>query len=111
MRWKTEMPNKDIIISTLKSMKPEYEREGLKLLGLFGSAARDEMKQTSDIDILMETSSLFVSHNGGGFGAIARLEQIKEELSKKLGAKVDLTDRTGLGAAGEEFILKRAIYV
>jgi predicted nucleotidyltransferase len=105
------MPKKDIILSTLKNMKPEYEKEGLRLLGLFGSAARDEMKQTSDIDILMETSQLFVSHNGGGFGAIARLEQIKEELSKKLGAKVDLTDRTGLGAAGEEFILKRAIYV
>ena len=38
-------------------------------------------------------------------------KSLNHELSKKLGAKVDLTDRTGLGAAGEEFILKRAIYV
>ncbi len=106
-----KMPNKDSILSTLKSIKPQYEKEGFKILGLFGSAARDEMKPSSDIDVLMETSSLFVTHNGGGFGAIARLEQIKEELSNKLGAKVDLTDRTGLGKTGEEFILGRAIYV
>lgn len=105
------MPNRDIIISILKSMKPEYEKEGFRILGLFGSAARDEMKPSSDIDVLVETSSLFVAYNGGGFGAVARLEQIKEELSNRLGTKVDLTDRTGLGKTGEKFILAKAIYV
>lgn len=105
------MLSKDSILSIIKTIKPEYEKEGFKILGLFGSAARDEMKPSSDIDLLMETSPLFVSHNGGGFGAIARLEQIKMELSNRLGVKVDLTDKTGLSKTGEEFILKRAIYV
>jgi len=36
--------NKKDIISKLKELKPKYEQEGLILLGLFGSYAKD--KQT-----------------------------------------------------------------
>ena len=42
---------KDDIAQKLKLLKPKYENEGFILLGFFGSYARDEATDQSDIDI------------------------------------------------------------
>lgn len=39
------------ILSKLKELKPTYEKEGLILLGLFGSYAQDTQTKFSDIDL------------------------------------------------------------
>lgn len=46
------MLQKSEILSKLKELKPTYEEEGLILLGLFGSYAKDSQNNFSDIDIV-----------------------------------------------------------
>lgn len=105
------MPSKEYILKLLKDIKPEYEKEGFVICGLFGSYATDSATIKSDIDILIETSQKFVELNGGGFGAIARFEDIRKQLEERFGVAVDLTDKSGLGLVGEKFIIDRALYV
>ena len=46
------MKTKDEIIAILRNFKEEFgERYGIEKLGLFGSVARGEQKEDSDIDI------------------------------------------------------------
>lgn len=46
--------NKDIILSTLAENKVEIRNLGVKKLILFGSYARNEQNENSDIDFLVE---------------------------------------------------------
>jgi uncharacterized protein len=48
------MTNKKSILSTIKSNETEFFRYGIKSIGLFGSYARDEQTENSDIDILID---------------------------------------------------------
>ncbi|HLB97783.1 MAG TPA: nucleotidyltransferase domain-containing protein [Acetobacteraceae bacterium] len=45
---------RDIIIETLKTREPELRRLGVRHIALFGSAARGEVIDASDIDILVD---------------------------------------------------------
>lgn len=62
------------IIDTLKPI-------GVNRVGIFGSFTRKEMKQDSDIDILVEFKDTF---------GLLKLIQIENTLSKLLNRKVDL---------------------
>ena len=49
------MKTKDEIIAILQNFKEEFgERYGIEKLGLFGSVARGEQKEDSDIDICVK---------------------------------------------------------
>lgn len=49
------MKTREEILSILQERKPDLvKRSGLKRLGLFGSFARGENKENSDVDILVE---------------------------------------------------------
>jgi len=48
------MTNKEYILSTIKSKETEISIYGIKSIGLFGSYARDEQSEDSDIDILID---------------------------------------------------------
>ena len=63
-----------IIVSYLRNYSPEY-------VGIFGSFARGENTDNSDIDILVRF------HNNL---SLLQLINIENELSNKLGVKVDL---------------------
>ena len=43
--------NKNEILNKLKELKPIYQNEGLEILGVFGSYAKDTNTEYSDIDI------------------------------------------------------------
>lgn len=97
------MPNKDIIISTLKSMKPELAAKyHIDSLALFGSVARGEAREDSDIDIAAK------------FGAIDLFELagFKEELEKAFGTKVDIVCmRNNMNPYLKKRIEAEAVYV
>ncbi len=97
------MPNKDIIISTLKNLKPELSAKyHIDSIALFGSVARGEAKEDSDVDIAVETptSDYFV------------LYDLKENLEEALGAKVDLVRlRANMNPHLKNRISKDAVYV
>lgn len=101
---------KENILQTLKELKPKYEAEGFEILGLFGSYARNEAKESSDIDILIETKKEFLEKYRG-FHAFAKFEDIKEELKAVLHKEIDFVDRQGLLQRGNNYILTKAIYV
>ena len=78
------------------------ERFGVKSLRLFGSVARDEASEDSDVDVVVdfdETPSLF---------AFLRLQGYLRDL---LGTKVDLVTETGLKERARPFVEKDAVNV
>jgi len=86
-----EMSDKNSILSTLKKLKPVYEKEGLILLGLFGSYARDTQTKFSDIDIAYKIDyDKFSSKYKDGFSKILRIDEIKKELQEVFHTRVDL---------------------
>jgi len=102
--------NKNIILTKLKDMQPTFKKEGVNLLGLFGSYSRDEAKEDSDIDILIETTSEFSKMNRG-FSAYSKLNELKFLLQNTFDRNVDIVDKQGLVDHNNTYILNKAIYV
>lgn len=100
---------KETILQELKRLKQHYLPEGFVIEGLFGSYARDEADEKSDIDILIEAKPSFVERYG--IKSIERIEEIKKEISSIFGVSVDLADKTGMGKTAQKFIIDRTIYV
>jgi hypothetical protein len=71
----------------LEGCKVDLERLGVTSLAVFGSVARDEARQDSDIDVLVEF---------GGAATLARYVELKALLEQRLGRPVDLVTRRGL---------------
>lgn len=91
------------ILSSLKKLKGEAEREySVKSLGIFGSVAREEQTEKSDIDLLVEFSKPV------GFVTFMRLEQF---LSDRLGKPVDLVTSDALKPLIRQDVLAEVIYV
>lgn len=80
-----------------KKILPILKRQGVIKAALFGSAARGEMKKTSDVDILVKLKkgkSLF------------DFVELKFELEDKLEKKVDLVTYGAIKPRLKEIILK-----
>jgi len=89
------MPQKSEILSTLKELKPTYEKEGLILLGLFGSYAKDTQTKFSDIDIAYKLDyDKFSLKYKDGFAKLLRIEDIKKELQTLFKTPIDLVPDT-----------------
>ena len=101
---------KDTILSKLKELNPSYEKDGVKFLGLFGSYSRDEANENSDIDILIETTPLFLEKYQG-LKAYVKLDEIKDDLKKTFNKNIDIIDKQGLLQHNNTYILNKAIYV
>jgi len=83
--------NKDDVLSKLKELKPTYEKEGLILLGLFGSYAKDTQTKFSDIDIAYKLDyEKFSKNYKDGFSKLLRIDDIKKELQSIFKAPIDL---------------------
>ena len=104
----TDFIAQDDILEYLKKLKPTLEKEGISKIGLFGSFAKDSASFNSDIDILLQTTDIFLQKYPA-FQAISRLENIKKDISNHFGGiKVDISDLAGLDSLS---IPKEVIYV
>ncbi len=93
----------DPLIGKLRDLLPELRRKyGVSALALFGSAVRGEASVQSDLDILVEFET------PPGLFAFVRLE---EELSERLGRKVDLVMKSALKPCLARRILDEAVPV
>ena len=101
-----------MIIDKLKELKSELQREGIVIIGIFGSYARGDYTQESDIDILyeIENPQKFIEENNG-WGAFTKLAQIKEYISNKLDKRVDFVSKDSLNRVGKKYILQDLTYV
>lgn len=96
------MYSKEQILEVLKANKAELERKyPIAELGLFGSYARGDANEQSDIDILVD----FNGNIGIGFIALAH------ELEDMLQQKVDLVSRKGIKPRYLSSVEKNLIHV
>jgi len=95
--------NRDEIISYLRQLKPQLEKEGIDRIGLFGSFAKGKEDLASDIDIVIRTTPLFVAKKKG-IHALLYLEDLRNRLSTIFGRPVDISDEAGLKKPMEESI-------
>jgi len=96
------MINKESITNILKANKLDLlARYHLKSIGIFGSFNRDDFKDDSDIDILID----YEQPIGIEFIDLA------EELEKILNLKVDLVSKNGIKPKYLEEIQKDLVYV
>ena len=91
------------VLNLLRRIKPILiEQFGITDLALFGSTARDEASETSDVDIL-------VSFDGPATSA--RYFGVQFLLEDSLGCRVDLVTDKALRPELRPFIEKEAIHV
>ena len=80
------------------------ERYGAKHVRLFGSCARGDSNDKSDIDILVD----FGGANLKGLKYFGTIEGLHEDLEKLLGVKVDVVDESGLRNRIKDAVLSEA---
>jgi len=91
------------ITEQLRNALPILNRQyNVAGLGIFGSFARGEAQEKSDIDILVEFSQT---------PDIFEFIRLKDYLSGLLGRDVDLVSKKALKAAIRDSILREAVYV
>jgi hypothetical protein len=95
--------NRSEILQKLEQYKTKYQKDyRIKKIGLFGSVARGDAGQASDIDVLVEQiePDLFL------------LGTIKTDLENDLGAQVDIIRiHKGMNEFLKKRIASEAIYV
>jgi uncharacterized protein len=79
---------RDEVLAKLKQHEADLRRLGVEHLYLFGSTARDEAREDSDVD-------LFFDYERGKLG-LFELMDVKEETSRILGCKADIMTRDSL---------------
>ncbi len=49
------MNNRETILKELRRLKPDFEQQyGVTRIGIFGSVARNEIREDSDVDVVVE---------------------------------------------------------
>lgn len=81
--------NREVAIRTLQENADAIRKLGATALYLFGSAARDEMRPDSDIDV-------FIDYDPEGPFSFVELIGLKDLLEAKFNCDVDVTTRAGL---------------
>ncbi|MBP9151210.1 MAG: nucleotidyltransferase family protein [Flavobacteriales bacterium] len=96
------MSSREEVIKKLSAYKASVaNRYPIASLALFGSFARDEQNDNSDIDVLVEFN--------GSVGS--KFFEMADELEKQLGSKVDLVSRKGIKPKYFSAIKPDLIYV
>ncbi len=95
--------DRDAAIARLKAHEAELKQLGIEHLYLFGSTARGEAGETSDVD-------LFFDHPEGSLG-LFQLMDVKERATSILGCKADIMTRRSLHPVLRERIEASALQV
>lgn len=90
-------------IRTLRAHEREYKALGIAHAAIFGSVARGQTTETSDIDVLLELRERATL-------SLLKRARIADDLSQELGRSVDVVRRDSLPEHGYESALAEAIY-
>jgi uncharacterized protein len=84
--------NRDAALAIIRRHQAELRQLGVLSLSLFGSAARNEAIDASDIDVAVR-----LAEGPHGFAYFARLDRIEGRLSELLGRRVDVVPEPAPG--------------
>jgi hypothetical protein len=79
--------NRDDVIALLRAHEAELKSAGVEGLRVFGSVARGDATDASDVDLVVR---LRPETRGGGFAYFGRLDALANRLGAILGCHVDL---------------------
>jgi len=102
--------NKNEILSFLKQLKPELKEQGIISLGLFGSIAKETNTETSDIDIVYETSNIFLEKHQGWSAFTYLNAHLRDKIQNHFKTHVDMFDLNS-SSPFKEKVRKEALYV
>ncbi|MCD5417792.1 nucleotidyltransferase family protein [Candidatus Bipolaricaulota bacterium] len=85
-----------------RKILPILQRYGVKRVGLFGSYVRGDMREDSDIDILVEIEKDI---------SLLDFVGVKLEIEEALGVKVDLVEYNTIKSLLKERILKEQMVI
>ncbi len=94
------MQNAVSILNVIGSHRAEFRRLGVRRLGLFGSAARGEATDGSDLDFLVELDRKT-------FDAYMEVKELLERLFQR---RVDLVIAEALKPQLRDYILEETVY-
>jgi predicted nucleotidyltransferase len=94
---------RDTAIATLKAHETELRQLGVVRLYLFGSTARGEARETSDVD-------LFFDYEQGKLSLFGLME-VKEQAARILGRKADIMTRDSLHRCIREQVEASALQI
>lgn len=77
------------VLKSLREHRDELIQLGVAHLSLYGSVARDQANETSDVDVVIDTED-------GEAPGLFRLADIADKLESILGCSVDVISRRGL---------------
>ena len=87
------------IRNNIQPLKDKYK---VKTIGVFGSYVREDQKEGSDVDILIEFEEPI---------SLLEFMALERQLSKILGKKVDLVMKTALKPRIGRHILNEVVYI
>jgi uncharacterized protein len=93
--------DRETIIAKLKAREPEFRRLGVESLSLFGSSARRENTDFSDVDVAVRLNRALMPK---GFQYAGRLEVLRERLRETLNCPIDLVSEPVLKPRLQEAI-------
>ena len=97
------VPDRDQILRLLSAHRQELaQRFGVKQLSLFGSAARDQLREDSDVDLLVEFD---------GDATYDGYFKLQDYLQALLGRTVDLVTERGLKPRARQHVQKELVRV
>jgi uncharacterized protein len=94
------VPRREDILVALRNAKPLLDSFGVAHVSLFGSFARDEAREDSDVDVLVEFAQSI------GMFDFVRLQR---ELGERIGRKVELVTPAALKPQLRDQILAEAV--
>jgi predicted nucleotidyltransferase len=79
--------HKDSILAQLRAHEAELKAAGIARLSIFGSVARGDATDSSDVDVVVRLSQ---EKSEGGFAYFGRLDALTQRLQEILGCPVDI---------------------
>lgn len=94
------MTAREDVLARIDRAAPELRAHAVKELWLFGSAAREELRPESDVDILVDFNAPVT---------LFEFARLRRRLESLLGRSVDLVTRDALKPQLREQILREAV--
>jgi len=99
-----------IMFDKIRMVKSILKSDGFIIDGIFGSYARGDNTQSSDVDILYHLDNIFYNKYSG-FTGFKKLDEIKEYISSVVDKKIDLAPKNNLSKTAKVYILDEVIYI